>query len=482
MLKNLEELVRSGKFDQVEQQLKKLVVKRVPRAQALGLANIARRVNQPALALSILNPIVRAEPHALHPATELERIEYAENLRKLGAVNEASQILGEIDAAKYPQASFHLALCCFSTWRYADAIPHLRAYLAATSLTDYQKIVGRVNLAAALIHEASFDEAAPLLEGLRAETRAAGYNLLFGNSLELSAQLEIFRGAWADARRYLDEAAATLSSAGAVEALWVGKWKALAKSLEAARVQPELREIAARAREAGHWETVRDCEYHIARIERDHALLTHVFYGTPHEGYKNNLMKAAGSWFKSPETYVWKSGETCDFVLNVSSGEITGGGEALPIGQAHHRLLVLLSRDFFKPFPLVALFAQLFPDEYFNPLSSPTRVHQTVKRLRTWIRESKFPIAVVESGGSYRLQVLPGGALEIPRDPVPLDSREIQLKLTLKVLGSEPFSIRQAHQALGGSLSTSQRLLRWGVDRGLLDTYGAGPKTRYRAA
>jgi hypothetical protein len=476
----LEKLIRAGRFSEVEKALKSVSPKKVARKDAFTVANAARRVNQYSLALKILNPIVRAEKHSpVEPATEAERIEYCESLRKLGAVEEARQILTAIDGRRFPQTLLIQSFCCFSQWRYDLALPLLFAYEESEGLTDYQRQVGGINLAAALVHQNRLDEAAGRLEDLRARTEAAGNGLLHGNSLELSAQLCLRRRDFKKVHGHLDRAERALKEATNLELLWTKKWRAIAASLEGGKVGGDLLAIREAAKHAGHWETFRDCSFHIGAIGRDRGLLARVYCGTPFASYRENMMREIGDWFTPPQHYTEGSGK---ILLDAESGRFEDGREALPAGQAHHRLLILAASDLFRPLPLVAAFAQLFPDEYFNALSSPGRVHQTVKRLRRALDAQASGISVLEKNGAYSLALEGDTALKLRAAPPPADARAVHLNLVLREVGSAEFSISQASRILGASTSTSQRLLRWAVEASKLRVEGHGPRTRYRAA
>lgn len=482
LLDELEALIRSGRFGRAQWILRRLNLKKVSRRHACAVANFARRVNRCSISVKLLNPVVRCPPHAsFKPASLSERVEYAESLRRLGAVSEASQILESVDPEEAPQALLHSALCLFSQWRYGDGIPLLEKYIEAPGLSDYARLVGLVNLASAYIHEDVEKKAHRLLCRLRLETKEKGFTLLYGNALELSAQLEFARKDYRAALDFLDQASTSLREAGEIEHLWVAKWRAVVKSFAAGKALPELYEIRTRASEAGHWETLRDCESYIARLERDSALVSKVYFGTPYPSYRRNLLESVKSWYEPPLTFVIPGKRRPKRTLDVATGFFEDGCEGVSIGQAPHRLLMLLSRDLYKPLPLVAAFSQLFPDECFNPASSPARIHQIVKRLRGTLAKAGTGIEVLESGGAYSLVLKGSTALRLSQTRTPLSTREIQLELLREKFGEGLFSVSEAIELLGASTSTAQRLLRWAVEKGRLGVSGAGPKRRYFA-
>src|SRR4051812_20912860 len=140
LTENLEAMVRQGRLKEVKAELRNLNLKRIPRAQAVHLANLARRVGMGQLSLRILSPIVRAQFHRKNldaPPTPLEEIEYAASLRGEGALGEAEELLLKIDRAVFPQAGFQLALCDIARWDYASTIVHLNEYIATFREPSY---------------------------------------------------------------------------------------------------------------------------------------------------------------------------------------------------------------------------------------------------------------------------------------------------------------------------------------------------------
>jgi predicted DNA-binding protein (UPF0251 family) len=143
-------------------------------------------------------------------------------------------------------------------------------------------------------------------------------------------------------------------------------------------------------------------------------------------------------------------------------------------------VLILLAQDFYRPVPLLTLFSKLFPDEQYNPDSSPNRTQQAIKRLRQWLKECDLPAAVEECDGSYRWSFTGPFAVAIPREPIPLTPREAELrKLRASVVG-ETFSAAEAAAAMGFSRSSVQRLLQWAIAECRLEVHGKTVGARYR--
>jgi hypothetical protein len=131
--------------------------------------------------------------------------------------------------------------------------------------------------------------------------------------------------------------------------------------------------------------------------------------------------------------------------------------------------------------PQLAIFGALFPEEFYNPESSPNRVHQAIKSLRSWLRASGSGIEVLEAGGHYRIQPRGTTSLLLPRETLPTDPAELRMRLLRRAIGeSQEITASEAAAAVGLSRASAKRLLKLSVQRGETVLVGAGPRSRYR--
>lgn len=483
----IDALIRAGSANAARRKLGGLARRKVPRPDALPLASLARRANLPGLALRLLNPIVRPSAKHVARASEAEAAEYAASLVRVGAVAEALEILKSIDGARHPEALLFESFALMTQWDYAATIPLLTRYLASPGLDAYAKLVGKVNLAAALVQERRHAPARACLEELRLETREPGLSLLHANSLELSAQQAVGERRWREAEHYLRDADQALRDSGSLDELFVRKWMAIlallrdgdaaAKSL-IARVRDEA--LARR-----HWETVRECDFHSAIVAHDDRLAVHLYFGTPFESYRRRIVAERGGKLDLPDRYPWALGDATPGMKRVDLdhllGEAIPGDEPLKVGQAMHRLLATLASDFYRPRRIATLHAELYPREYFNPLSSPNRVHRVVHRLKRWLRRGRSPLVVVEENGMYRLHGMRPCRLVVPRGRTNARSEHLLSRLAERAT-ARPFSVGEAKAWLGVSERSAQRLLLGAVRDGALVREGAAAATRYRFA
>lgn len=481
-------------------QISEIKPKAVPRAFASDCAAIAIRINLPLLALRILNPIVRSLT-PIHPeATPAERARYGAALIRLGAHEEARQVLRDIDPNQAPESLLYLAIANFAQWDYRAAIPLLRSYVLQEALTSYQKTVGEVNLAAAYVVERKLSAAETALEGLRTKTSQGESTLLWANVLELSAQLEVLKGDFVQAREYLSRTAPVLSDSKSGYGIWARKWSRIVDVLEAApnpsaESLAALEEVRAHARRDRDWETVRECDFYRAMAQRDDTAFARVYFGTPFESYRSRMRVLYRPAFQMPASYV-RVPELLDTAADslvekeatrifdlAEAHEVGNSAVHLIGGQLLHRMLQCFVSDAYRPFSFAQIYSQLFPNEYLNPESSPKRVHALIERLRSWMRESDIPLGVHVEGGEYRLVAVessdgPYGLLRTESTKTVSRNDEDLLKLK----AAWPYKSFTAAEAAGVLGRSAQRLLKWAVENKKVYRSGQGRSTFYRFA
>ena len=84
------------------------------------------------------------------------------------------------------------------------------------------------------------------------------------------------------------------------------------------------------------------------------------------------------------------------------------------------------------------IFSELFPDERFNPVSSPARVRQQISRTRKWF--AKYPVKIIESDGFYSLKLDGAFSFRVPLDHHRMDPMTLQFeKLKVAFQPTETF-------------------------------------------
>lgn len=480
----INELIRSGKGEIARRELQAFKDKRLPRPIALQMAALARRAGLPELTIRLLNRIVRPGPRSQIRASDQEKAEYAAGLTRFGAVDEAMALLKSVDSRKVPEALLFQAHTLFNCWQYAPAIPLLQTYVHLRGLDDYERLVGKVNLAAAYVHERFHDEADQLLGELTRETQASTRALLRATILRLWAEKAIYVCEWKEARSLLEKAAAILKESRSLDYFFVQKWQAVACALQHRdrKSTGVLRRIRNEAVARTHWETVRQCDFFISCCTSDEKLFIHVYFGTPFEAFRRRMRLDYGGNVALPDSYLWElGGPSASFIFLLAEGMDERARHRMKVGQLIHRLTLTLTGDFYRPFRIPTLNAKLFPTETFNPVTSPGKVHQGINRLRNWFREARAPFVVEEKEGTYALRPAVGsrGAIRVTlradTNPLRWSLKQIEGKFV-----SRPFSAAQVSALLGISRRAVQYLLQEAARDTLIVRVGSGPQTRYR--
>jgi hypothetical protein len=478
----LDLMIREGRLRESRRILRKVRISEIARVSMVRFAGLARRAGLAPISVRLLNPVVRPDRNLVKPANENELAEYAASLTNIGARTEALGILDSLNPKKNPEIFLFRAFNHISVWSYSKAISDLKNYIS-TQIVPYQKLVGRVNLAAALVHESETNEAEALLNQLIAETKGRAFSRLHANALELRAQLNIERLKFIEAEKDLDQASELLKEAGALDEFFIMKWRTILKTRGKATPSKleGLKILKQEASRRNHWETVRDSDFYLARFTRDWDLFCKLYHGTPHESFRKRIRKHLSDVRAVPESYDWlifndrKSSKMFDV-----KGDM-GPDSNLKVGLVLHRLVSALTSDFYRPTRTAALFSILFSEEYYNPVTSPHRVHQNILRLRSGFNSLKLPLEVAATRYGYKLvatkPITIRTHLEGQTSRVQHIFSDIQ-----KQFGEDLFKTSDLMASTGLSKRTVLRLLEEARLLGLIEVAQGGRSTRYRLA
>lgn len=449
---------------------------KVPRVWRLPIANLCRRVGLIAFGLKILSPVIYAEFNrkASQPTVK-EVAEYAVLLLRSGSVIESLLTLERVNGNEVPEAMLYRAFAHFARWEYPEAIPSLEAYLKS-DLTPYASMVGRVNLAAALVATRNYGRAETLLNQNIEDARAMGATRLLGNNLELRSQIFIDHGEYQRARGDLHEAEALLRNDPSMSRSFVEKWFAVIDGLEG-RGSERLRKFRAESKARGEWENVREADLFLSKIAFTAEVFEHLYFGSPFPYYRQMIEHYVG---RRPTSLEYVLGDQhASNVINISTGKIEEQDQAIP-GKNMHRMVACLVKDFYRPRSLGGLFSEVFSGDHFNIFHSPDRVHQLLRRTRIWLKQEGLPLEIVEDRGHYSLKIIGPVAFRM--------ALEVRAQLNEEVLFQEvqavfmnqgSFTAREAREKLGLAKTSFNRIIQWAVSEGHLRSKGTSSKTMY---
>src|SRR5262249_7052089 len=160
------------------------------------------------------------------------------------------------------------------------------------------------------------------------------------------------------------------------------------------------------------------------------------------ESFRRNLLFSWGRKINIPDEYTWRvlGSASPARTLDLITGRLGARPSRLKLGQIVHRLLVCLSSDTYRPFRLASLHHQLYTNEYFNPSSSPPRVHRAIQRFRGWAREGRLPLMVENAGGGqYRLASTAPFSIHVASHPATRDKGRFVIDKLRKLWPDRPF-------------------------------------------
>ncbi len=464
--------IKDGQASKVRSLCRQLNHKKIARELLIEYAQVARRVGASDLIILWLRPIVRSEKILSQAPTESEKALYALGLLRLGAFREARQILSEIDPEKDPQMYFYRASLHINQWSYGKAIPDLKKYIKHPKVSSYSKLVGQLNLSAALVSTFKFEQAEQQISSLLKKLPQEKSSLLKGNLLEIRSQLLYEEGRYAEALDDLEKAAHLLNKADERSLLYVQKWRLIIQLKthhDKKAVLTELENLKNRATEIGEWESVRDCDLHRALVLKDRDLILKVYWGSRFEAYKKRILNLfgpldTGSKFilKSHTDSNNRSAPTLDLVDSAPT----------PILK---KLFFILTREFYQPLRITEILDEIYSNEFYHPLTSPAKLHRLIARGRQWMSKQGFPIDIKSYQNSFKLEFLAPCNLVLSKD---LQSQKEQL--LPQVTAQEFFSAKDwALEKQISERAARNQILKL-VKLGQLEIQKRGPKTRYK--
>lgn len=492
----IDQFIRQGQTRQARLLLTTITKKTLPRDHLARVANYCRRSGMTDHSLKLLGKIIRSDKKIPVPPNAFEKAEYAAALAYLGASAEALALLASIKTETFPDARLFEAFAYIVEWDYKNALVKLEQYLASTSLSDYQRLVGNVNYAAALVHFEDGKKATPLLNELLEKTRKENNTLLQNHILCLMIQNSYQIGKIDLAQTFCAEALQGVAQNQGSANLLVRQWKAIIslklnpKKTREIEALNDLREEAFQGKE---WEIARNCDYQLAILTQSKSLFEHLYYGSPSESYRARLVRQYTKVMKGdfpPQDYTFVIANPANKAprqsvsIDSRTGENTCSAGFLKPQQLPQKLLLALCRDFYRPQNYGALFAQLFPKSYFNPYSSVNLLDQLMHRLRNWFKTNKIPLGIQTDKGFNKLQCV--GNSEIKIGLKTLQTEEIlnpllkkQIEELKRHFGKNAFSSNEAAKKLKISERSTRRLLKNGCDRNLAKKIGSGKLTQF---
>jgi hypothetical protein len=215
---------------------------------------------------------------------------------------------------------------------------------------------------------------------------------------------------------------------------------------------------------------VRECDLFEGLVTKNDELIRKVIMGTPYEPYRRRVRKLF-------DTHLIAKGQ---YELLLTEGDPRGpetpifdpNKKGTAPGALYERPLLLalynaLLSDFYQPANLGRLFQKIYPDEKFNPYSSPDRVLKLLKRLNTWFGENGYPIQISFKKSEFRLLSSTPIVVVVHRG-ASLSATDGKISELKGRFQSKTFSTADVCETLGISKSSANRLLAEALKEGKL--------------
>jgi hypothetical protein len=482
---HIETLIRKGNIPTARKELRQINIKKIPRPELKTFANLAYRVDMPWYCLKLLKNTIYREDQLRTGLVEEEILEYVAGLMALGALREAERLLSSIKNPKSVKHSLYWAYLHISRWDYNLAIPWLLSYLDHPGLTDYQFIVGELNLVSCLNYESQQVEFNKRMQVLIKKTKV-DYPLIFAHALEIKAQNRLSKGKFDECERLLETNKKVSSGFKNVNELFIQKlefYLDLKRHGYSRSFEGKIKKIIEKAISLNQGESIRDLDYHICLAKGDFGLYTHLYFGTPFKNYRKKMVQRLGFTKELPSHYEFGAGvkkRIRIFDLKFAKEtDLAKSKHELKGGQLLHQLLGVLCSDFYRPIRVAGIFLELFPGEHFDVDTSPDRVYKLVARLRNWLAHNKVPVEVGEIQGAYHLKFNgPYAFRKYKEESVP-KGNEARLLVLREHFKDRVFSAKEARVVLGVSPRQCNYVIQAGTGTHLIKT-GAGPSTRFQ--
>lgn len=469
-------LIRAGKIREVSDLIQGLNMAQLPREFRQAVGKVCRRSGLIDHGLRVLQSLVRNEKPLDVPATPSEICEYAVLLSRNGSIQEALELLEQIETTSTPEALLYQGFCHISQWNYKSAATCFENFLKS-EIDDYSKLIAQINLAATYVAHRQLEAAESLLVETLTHAADAKATRLLGNGLELKGQVAFFRGDFKTARAELAHAAKILGTSGSYDQLLIHKWESTMQALEERSVGPILkfREEAIRQK---HWESVRDTDSYRLKIQFDQRTFDHLMFGTPSEFYRQRVMSEIAGAPSANFNYGSTEGPQLDLQTGIlQQAKLPPTSLA---GKKIHQTLAALIKDFYAPRNLGSLFAEIYPEEYFDVNSSPLRVRQLLRRTRRWLEASQLPVVIQEDHGGYQLKLLGAVGFNLHYQRAPVDVLWTQWQGVMTAFTAKTFfTAEEISRKLKISRTSTHRLLTWAVSAGKITASGVNKATVY---
>lgn len=467
--------IRAGRPQIAAHLLTQLNSAQIPREWRFSLAKICRRAGLYSRGLRILTPVMyprRSEEES--PPSAMELAEYSILLIRNGEINEAVERLLKVNVEEVPEALLYRAIGHFMLWEFRASVPILKEFVAR-SHSPHDRLVGRMNLAHALVEMRAHSEAVQLLDENLELAKELEHLQLQNVCHVFRSQSYLQNGDLAAAEKDLARVRRD-SAFGTNDQFLVRKWEFILKGLKD-KDPREFESLKEMARGRRDWEALRDADFFSLKVNFDLERYLFLFFGSPFPDLRERIHLEFG---KAVERNVYVLGKKQAPRFDLASATIDNVPVEIAGGKCH-QLMDALLLDFYRPLQVAGIFSKLYDGEYFNHRTSPKRVQEIVRRTRKWLASKRIPVQIVEDNGFYSLEIQGDFSFRVQLNRRPATQTHLNLVRLEELFSNRPFSNEEASRRLGLSTASVQRILNWAIQNGTVERLGDSKRaTTYR--
>ncbi len=212
--------------------------------------------------------------------------------------------------------------------------------------------------------------------------------------------------------------------------------------------------------------------------------MTYIYFGCIFPDYREQILRD----FKLkpndfPEHFLWTPTNSNNLTQAPVFSTLTGEFDLPHLKLKPHsialNLIKVLSRDFYRGFSVAEIFAHLYPGEFYNTLSSPTRVHQALHRTRSLLSEMRLPLEIRNERGQFHLTNTSPIRLKVGLEQPIQYGCEAQFHYFLLKTDENVVSAKEVSHILDVSEFTAVACLNWGIEHRLVERIGHTKNARY---
>jgi len=452
--------------------------------EKIRLGHLLRRTGAFNETVKVLHGLARDERASEN--RDLAQIEYATSLTFLGLTAEAENIFLSLNKNKYPQVLTQLSTLNTMNWDYESSVKNLENYFNLSSIhhisnDEYFNLIAEINLNISYAFVRPEKINIDRIYEIKKIVQQKNYKLLNAVTTQIIGRYLTSQSEYTKAEKVFQAGLNTLKGQKTFDYLYLKKWQ-LINAIESKRMGSKpLLELALLKKYAYNlkdYESVRECDYYISLYSNNKNLHTYCYVGSPflhyRKKFKSELIeeKAFVKFNSEKSRYEFKSEQDKIFDIDLLiSDYVSTNKTQLKKSKNLSILLQSLTNDFYRPKTIHRLFTDLFPDQYWNPQSSPNLIRQLIFRFRSWANANHTNLKITENSKNYFLD-------SKDHKIVFAKNRDINSVMSLNLNPIE-FTLAEFRQRTGLSQRSAERKIAELKKRGQIKTIGQTRNLKY---